>query len=339
VLLVLTGGLVLAATPARTSPCRLIAFRSNCVDLSGGGVQDAPTWTSGSSGGSNCLNAAADCGSVPYSYYISKYEIANAQYAEFLNAIAGTDPYGLYNTDMGSDQRLGGIIRSGADGSYTYTLKAGFADKPVVFVSWYDAARSANWLDNGEPTGPEGPGTTETGAYTLTGATSISGGRQVGALTFLPTENEWYKAAYYSPGGAYFDPTGTDTQTACVQPALDTGDSANCDSLVVGTVTDVGAYGLSVGPYGTFDQGGNVYEWNETAFGSNRGLRGGSWKQPVGLLAASFPDFLSPTGGGGFIGFRVASVPEPAQLLLALTGGLVLAVVRQRRGQQLSEDY
>ena len=83
------------------------------------------------------------------------------------------------------------------------------------------------------------------------------------ATVFLPSENEWYKAAYYSPGGTYFEyPTGTDTETGCVAPASDTGNSANCDTAV-NALTDVGAYALSASPYGTFDQGGNVAEWNE----------------------------------------------------------------------------
>ena len=61
---------------------------------------------------SNCY--AASCGSVSYSYYISKYEVTNAQYAEFLNAKAASDPLGLYNTSMGSNATFGGITRSGS---------------------------------------------------------------------------------------------------------------------------------------------------------------------------------------------------------------------------------
>ena len=160
----------------------------------------------------NCLRGR-DCGSVPYDYAISKYEVTNAQYAEFLNAKAASDPLGLYNTEHG----LGRDLRrhhagAASDGSYSYAAKAGFENKPVVYVSFYDALRFANWLHNGQ-----GSGDTETGAYTITAdgdhrATTRSRATP-GATIFLTSENEWYKAAYYSPGGSYFDyPTGTDTR-------------------------------------------------------------------------------------------------------------------------------
>jgi formylglycine-generating enzyme required for sulfatase activity len=280
---------------------------------------------------SNCLNGAADCGSVAYAYRISKYQVTNAQYAEFLNAVAASDPLGLYNQGMGSDATFGGITQGGSDGSYTYTAKAGFEDKPVVYVSLWDALRFANWLNNGQ-----GTGDTETGAYTITpgGIANDSITRNAGEATvFLPSENEWYKAAYYSPGGTYFDyATGTDTHTDCAAPALDTGNSANCDNAV-GALTDSGAYGLSSSPYGTFDQGGNVWEWNEqivSVGGSGRGVRGGSWNSLASTLAASAPYIFDPTLEGSNVGFRVASlVPEPAQVLLVLTGGLVLLALRR----------
>jgi formylglycine-generating enzyme required for sulfatase activity len=274
----------------------------------------------------NCF--AADCGSVPDVYSIGKYEITNEQYAEFLNAKAASDPLALYHTSMGSDATFGGITRSGSDGSYSYAAKVGFEDKPVVYVSYYDALRFANWLHNGQ-----GSGDTEAGAYTITadGIADNTITRDAGATVFLPSENEWYKAAYYDPGlPGYRDyPAGTDDVIGCVAAAADTGDSANCGS-VVGALTEVGAYALSESPYGTFDQGGNVWEWNEETAGSGRGLRGGSWNFPAGFLAASAPDQIDPKMGYSHVGFRVATVvPEPANVFLALTGGLVLAAARR----------
>src|SRR5690606_8110021 len=114
---------------------------------------------------SNC--GVASCGSVPYRYAIGRLEVTNEQYAAFLNAVAADDPNGLYTPAMGSDAR-GGIVRTGAPGSYAYAVKIGREDDPVVFVSLWDAMRFANWLHNGQPTGPQGPGTTEDGAYELT---------------------------------------------------------------------------------------------------------------------------------------------------------------------------
>jgi formylglycine-generating enzyme required for sulfatase activity len=281
----------------------------------------------------NCYSA--NCGAVPYAYYISKYEVTNAQYAEFLNATATSDPLGLYNASMGSDATFGGITRTGDPGSYLYTVKPGFESKPVTYVSWYDALRFSNWLNNGQ-----GSGDTETGAYTLLGGTAVpSNGasitRNLGAITFLTSENEWYKAAYYSPGGSYFEyPTGTDTRATCVAPGADTGNSANCYPYAnpPGSLTDVGAYALSDSPYGTFDQGGNVDEWNEQLIGPYPGVRGGSWAFSADNLAASNPAYYFSTYEFPWVGFRVASlVPEPGTGWLVTTGLLGLAARRNRR--------
>src|SRR5262245_12540688 len=78
-------------------------------------------------------------GLVGYDYSIGTYEVTNAEYAEFLNAKAASDPLGFYNTAMGSG--FGGITRTGGDGSYIYTAIAGREDMPVVWVSIYDAMR------------------------------------------------------------------------------------------------------------------------------------------------------------------------------------------------------
>jgi hypothetical protein len=205
----------------------------------------------------------------------------------------------------------------------------------VTYVSFYDSLRFSSWLNNGQ-----GSASTETGAYTLLGGTAApSNGltvtRNGGANIFLAGENEWYKAAYYDALSAtYFDyPTRTDSVTGCVLPSADTGNSANCDTAV-GALTNVGAYGLSYSPYGTYDQGGNVWEWNEEiVFGSAREIRGGGWIGGASYLAALSPDGDDgPAGEFVNVGFRVASlVPEPGQGLLGMTAVLGLAASRRRR--------
>ena len=82
-------------------------------------------------------------GAVEDSFQIMKYEWTNSQYADFLNSVAATDTYSLYNANMGSDAR-GGITQSGSSGSYTYATKTDMGDKPVNYVSWWDAARVSN---------------------------------------------------------------------------------------------------------------------------------------------------------------------------------------------------
>lgn len=130
-------------------------------------------------------------GSVAYNYKICKYPITNNQYCDFLNAAAVTDTYSLYNVNMGSNAR-GGITRSGSAGSFSYTVKTNMGNKPIVYISWFDAARFCNWMHNGM-----GSGSTETGAYTLNGAVSGVFTKTINALFWIPTANEWYKAAYY----------------------------------------------------------------------------------------------------------------------------------------------
>jgi hypothetical protein len=204
------------------------------------------------------------------------------EHAEFLNAKAASDPLGLYNTGMGSDADFGGITRSGSSGSYAYSVKPGFEDKPVAYVSFYDALRFANWLNNGQ-----GSGDTETGAYTLLGGTA-------------------------------------------------TPNRANC-AFAIGALTDVGAYTGSASPHGTFDQGGNVWEWNEQiGSGSNRGIRGGSWGSGASVLAASGRGNGDPTNENDGFGFRVASlVPEPGTGLLVMGDLLGLAARRRRPAKAL----
>ena len=96
-------------------------------------------------------------GAVPYTYQISRNETTIAQYTAFLNAVAASDPYGLYDASM-TDSSIAGISRNGTSGTYTYSVM-GTGDRPITYVSWFDAARFANWMHNGQ-----GSGSTETGA-------------------------------------------------------------------------------------------------------------------------------------------------------------------------------
>jgi formylglycine-generating enzyme required for sulfatase activity len=141
------------------------------------------------------------CGAVAYTYNIGKYEVTAGQYTEFLNAVAKTDTYGLYrNTDMSNTSWGSGITRSGQSSNYTYSVASDFVNRPVNYVSWGDAARFANWMHNGQPTGTQGLATTEDGAYYLNGATTnaalLAVTRKVNATWAIPSEDEWYKAAY-----------------------------------------------------------------------------------------------------------------------------------------------
>jgi formylglycine-generating enzyme required for sulfatase activity len=197
-------------------------------------------------------------GSVGYSYAIGKYPVTNSEYVEFLNAVAATDSYFLYNPNM-ADAR-GGITQSGSGGSYTYSVKTNYGNKPVSYVSWYDCARYCNWLHNNKPSGSQNSSTTENGAYTLSGATTGNAvSKNAGAKYHIPTEDEWYKAAYYKGGGTnagYWSyATQSDTEPTCV----------NADSIGDGIPTPAPTPTVTPTPTATPAQ----VESLETSIGSN----------------------------------------------------------------------
>ena len=247
-------------------------------------------------------------GRVDYAYRIGTYEVSNAEYGEFLNSVATVgDPHGLYNTDMGGGWNdIGGISRTGSGmggDPWVYSTRAGRANRPVNYVSFWDACRFANWLHNGQQGGGQELGTTENGAYFLNGVTappSSSIAREADWKWAVTSQDEWYKAAYHKNDGVtanYFSyPTGSDTfPTIEAPPGTDmTNGSANYNSGIPPFVyadptyytTECGAYGAkpSSSPYGTFDQGGNLSEWTEAIIyfkgGPYRRVRGGGGQRP-----------------------------------------------------------
>jgi formylglycine-generating enzyme len=302
---------------------------------------------------------AGGLGSVSTSFRMGKYEVTIGQYCQFLNSVAKTsDPYGLYGSYMPGTMPTVGIARSGSVGNYSYAVSGSYnkaANCPIFDVSWGDAARFCNWLHNGQPTFAAGTpgevaGSTESGAYTLNGTTSDAGlaavTRNAGAQYFIPSQNEWYKAAYYKGGGTnagYWQfPTRSDgTQSNALSTTGTTNANFYASSLADPTnlLTPVGLFAGSPGPYGTYDQGGNVWEWNETANGGYRYFRGGSYSggyppQNSSLCMSTGPTGVSstpPTSEDTIMGFRVAgAVPEPGSLAM-LAGVAVTALVCWRR--------
>jgi formylglycine-generating enzyme required for sulfatase activity len=280
-------------------------------------------------------------GSVAYNYQIGKYEVTAGQYTEFLNAVARADRYGLYDRYYMVQPFGAQIQRAGSSPNFRYSVAADWANRPVNNVSFWDAVRFANWLHNGQPTGPQGPGTTEDGAYHDVGNQTLLG-RNPAARFFIPTEDEWYKAAYHDKSAglfaSYFNfPTGTNAAPGKdINEITNPGNNANFD-IAIGLPyyrTEVGEFENSASPYGTFDQGGNVFEWNETIFEiSSRGVRGGSFGWDVGALYRGNRHHYGPPSGVGYnVGFRVAGIiPEPGSMTMCISGVMMLTL---RRGEK-----
>lgn len=267
-------------------------------------------------------------GAVPYEYSIGKYEVTLSQYTAFLNAVAATDTFGLFNASMESFDTIKGIDQSGSSGRFTYAV-IGDGARPVTFVSWFDAARFCNWLHNGRPSGAQDATTTENGAYPLNGVTSggLTISRNPGAKYWIPSEDEWYKAAYHQPSGQVGDvddywlyPTKSNAVPENTIGVATPSNHANFLTVVYSVtqsgsfdsnqnyLTVVGSYPGSASFYGTFDQGGNVSEWNDAViFGLYRGLRGGSWGYGWLELRSSNRDDANPVLEDNTVGFRVAS--------------------------------
>ena len=296
-------------------------------------------------------------GAVSSVYNIATTEVNLIQYTEFLNAV---DPNGLnlnslYNGSMATDLNIAGVsFTSGAAAGSKYAV-IGSGLRPVTYVSWNDSARFVNWLQNGQ-----GAGSTENGVYNMSLGTPT---RSLTAGYWIPSEDEWYKAAYYAAslaggaGGYWLYPMQTNTVPYSDQAPgssspnaamagnfyLDTADAGYNDGYAVtgstgyssseNYLTDGGAYTSADSFYGTYDQGGNVWEWNDTVIaGSSRGLRGGSWDDGELGLRSSSRGLGDPTVEYSFVGFRVASsVPEPSTAVLIILGGAALLARKRRR--------
>jgi len=333
---------------------RLLRTGLLAVVLAGGAMMesraqlDSFSWVDIGNPGNPADSYFGGVGSVDYTFRMSSLETTNLQWVHFLNTVDpnGTNPNGLYNANMASNAQGGITFDSAAAAGSKYAAKSGYGLLPVVYVSWNDAARFVNWLHNGA--GPSS--STETGVYDMS-LPQQERVRMAGARYWLPNEDEWHKAAYYDPtlnggtGGYYLYPTQSNTVPTSTSPNDTNANSANFysgssyadpkagDPSGTLFLTEVGGYEAAGSYYGTFDQGGNVWEWTERINGSSRGLRGGSWGTFLDgdNLSASYRNDNTPALENGLVGFRVASVPEPSTAMLMLLGGAAYLLAKRRR--------
>jgi len=289
-------------------------------------------------------------GEVDYSYNIGEYDVTDSQYATFLNDVdpTGFNVLGLYSGLVAPGYGIS-FDGNATDGSF-YSVKSGYANMPVVGVTFWDAVRFVNWVNNGE-----GNAGTETGAYTLMGGTptpSNSGtvARNADATVWLPNQNEWYKAGYYDPSEENYSAFATKSDGT---PGNTIGNGANeanyyyyNGSQYVYSVTQsssydsnqnyltpVGSFTGSSSFYGTYDQSGDVSDWSDTIYGEgNRSLVGGSWNEES-IFQSTIGDafsILEPYEVSDKVGFRVVeAIPEPSSITLMFAGVGGLALLRR----------
>ncbi len=218
-------------------------------------------------------------GSVDRPFRIAHRKVNHQEYAAFLNAVASqTDPHALYHASMK-------IERQGVLGAYTYRIRdEGARHRPITHVGWTDALRYCNWLHHGKPVGPQDQSTTEDGAYKMS-EISPRAVRQAGAKFFLPTIDEWYKAAYYDPSSASYR----------LFPLPD---------------QPYGNHGwkhFNRSHYGMLETEDALWEWTESSVGrSFRGIRSDSWFQGNNRQAAGH-FYSNPDIELAITGFRVAA--------------------------------
>ena len=284
-------------------------------------------------------------GAVGYAYEMQRTEISNADYAAFLNAVAGDlDQFGLFRRDMESGV-VGGIERRAAGRGWSYRAKSGWERRPVTYLTWFALARYANWRHFGMPTGSgQVLGSTEgdatTGAYDTRAFPARPGapfdpaklpaGRNAGAAYFIPTADEWYKAAYFDPrrtgSRRYWDyPMRTD------QPSLEQANHQAGEALGQGSpyfVAAVDDYAHAASASGTVQQGGNVWEWLEgwRSKGQGgcwrcdewtRGMRGGSFNYTWRGLHAENTDPGAPDQAFFVYGGRLARIAPSTRAVRA----------------------
>jgi formylglycine-generating enzyme required for sulfatase activity len=253
-------------------------------------------------------------GSVDYTYNLGKYEVSR----DMITKANSAGSLGITMYDMSS---------YGGNG----------VNRPATGISWYEAATYVNWLNTS--TGGTAAYKFVSGTFQLwsegdAGYNASNMFRNSLAKYVIASYDEWHKGAYGNPDGSWsYYPNGTNFNSRPVAGGTDVHTAVFGQSSSTGPADIDNAGGLSA--YGTMGQGGNVWEWNETAIRGNntasedRLLRGGEWDGWD--ISSQWDISFEPGAEIEYFGFRVASVPEPSALSLLAIGLGGWAMMRRRR--------
>jgi hypothetical protein len=231
-------------------------------------------------------------------------------------------------------------------GMANVTAGAWASEQPAADMTWYEAAAFVNFLNTS--TGHHAAYQIDTAVTALTLWTSPeawqTGGenlyRHKDAYYFLPSEDEWYKAAYHQNDGVtpnYWDyATGSNAIPTAVPSGTGAGTAVYKQDTGSFEPTSVTLAGGS-SAYGTMGQNGNAWEWQEGAFiGPNdssseeRAVRGGVWFADETFLRSSLRTRGAPSSSGAPVGFRVASIPESSTAMMLIGSSVLLLFWRSR---------
>lgn len=265
-------------------------------------------------------------GAVEYEYSISKYEITLKEYSAFLNAVASKkDPDKPWLSDLYDQENMedptdvvGQLMERTGDGTLTSPYKynvVGDPSRPMPWVSWFNAARFVNWLHNGADVGSD----TEDGAYSLDHKIKDAViHKNANAHWWLPSEDEWYKAAFYNPRNGRYSTYPTRSNSLpkrCIAAGVRQRQGINMANFngcnpekqklqPVGFFTKTSSY------YGLYDMAGNLWEWNDGIVNDmNRVIRGGSWSWGTTTVHKNHRRDYLPQERDDDIGFRVSTKP------------------------------
>ena len=273
-------------------------------------------------GNTTNTNSSLGYGAVPYQYRMGKYEISQLQ-------VTKATLLGMANVSAGAWSN----------------------NRPAANVTWYEAAAFVNFLNTNSG---------RTAAYALTFSNSqwsmalqsssnawTLGGtnlyRNKNSFYFLPSENEWFKSAYYNPSNStyYIYPLGSNSAPTAIgtNGGTTAGTAVFAPSIFqipAGPAEVERAGGLT--PYGVMGGAANVWDWVESAFdgtnstgGENRTFRGAAYSQLGILINSSYRQSVAPGTSAADMGFRVASVPEPSTYALFLLGAGAAYLWKRRK--------